>query len=315
MDFGVVASEFLRALRGSRSQVAFSRRLGFASNVAAEWESGRRIPRVSTAVGAAARVGVDVPAALARFWPPLADILTGSGLAPWLDALRGEETVVTLAKRAGLSRQQCARMLSGRTEPRLHQFFALVHASTGRLSDLVAACVAIDQVNSLRHYHARVESSRHLAFDEPWSSPLLSALECLPSLERAEAEQSLARMFGLPRARVRRCLSHMVKAGLVARRAGGYVLSEPMLVDTGMATLAARRLAAHWARVATGRAESPAPSDLFSFNVFSVSHADLERIRQLQREHFQRVRAIIATSKPEAVAVINLQLVTFPAAE
>jgi len=54
----------MRAVRADRSQVAFSRRVGCSSNVAAEWESGRRVPSAATALSCCARVGIDVAAAL-----------------------------------------------------------------------------------------------------------------------------------------------------------------------------------------------------------------------------------------------------------
>jgi len=63
--------------------------------------------------------------------------------------------------------------------------------------------------------------------------------------------------------------------------------------------------------VGAARAVAPRERDVFSYNVFSVSRSDLERIAALQREHFQRVRAIIGESQPETLAVMNLQLFAF----
>ena len=40
----LAARQLLRALRGKRSQVAFSRRLGYRGNPIADWEAGRRTP-------------------------------------------------------------------------------------------------------------------------------------------------------------------------------------------------------------------------------------------------------------------------------
>lgn len=115
-DYEVIAKQFLRALRGERSQVAFSRRLGFSSNVAAQWESGRRIPRVLTAFAACERARVDVRAALAAFRPSTARYVADTALplgqerlAGWLEAQRGKETVSSIARRASLSRHQTAR--------------------------------------------------------------------------------------------------------------------------------------------------------------------------------------------------------------
>jgi hypothetical protein len=47
----------------------------------------------------------------------------------------------------------------------------------------------------------------------------------------------------------------------------------------------------------------------FAFNLFGVSAADLERIRQLQRAYFSELRSIVARSEPtERVVLLNLQI-------
>lgn len=60
MDFDELASDFLRALRGKRSQLAFSRRLGYRSNVVARWENHRCWPTAAGTLYAASRTGIDV---------------------------------------------------------------------------------------------------------------------------------------------------------------------------------------------------------------------------------------------------------------
>ncbi len=44
MNYHRLACGVVRALRGKRSQLAFSRRLGYSTNVAYAWEAGRRGP-------------------------------------------------------------------------------------------------------------------------------------------------------------------------------------------------------------------------------------------------------------------------------
>src|SRR5687768_3769870 len=100
MDWEIVAMQVLRRLRGERSQVAFSRRLGYRSNVAADWEVGRRFPSGTRALDAARRAGVDVEQAMARFHPQAAAAWR-EGLAAWLGALRGTTPRTDVAARAG----------------------------------------------------------------------------------------------------------------------------------------------------------------------------------------------------------------------
>ena len=131
------ARQFLRALRGSRSQVAFSRRLGYRSNVAGEWEAGRRSPTAREVLRACHRVGVNVADALARFHP--VQVAVGPHhedfIGLWLSSLVGGGSAASLARRSGHSRHQIGRWLSGRAQPRLPDFFQVVDAVTGRVDD------------------------------------------------------------------------------------------------------------------------------------------------------------------------------------
>ncbi|HVZ32321.1 MAG TPA: helix-turn-helix transcriptional regulator, partial [Polyangiaceae bacterium] len=53
LNYEDLARDFIRALRGGRSQAALSRRLGFRTNVLYAWESGRRWPTAAVVLLAA----------------------------------------------------------------------------------------------------------------------------------------------------------------------------------------------------------------------------------------------------------------------
>lgn len=76
----IVARQFLRAVRGARSQAAFSRKLGYRGNPVADWEAGRRFPTAEEALRACERVGIDVHAAFHRFHPVAAPALGEQGV-------------------------------------------------------------------------------------------------------------------------------------------------------------------------------------------------------------------------------------------
>ena len=67
------------------------------------------------------------------------------------------------------------------------------------------------------------------------------------------------------------------------------------------------------ARAGLARMADPGPGDTFAYNVFSGSRQLLEQIRQLQRDYFRELRALVGESReaPEVVAVVNLQLFTY----
>ena len=117
-----------------RSQVGFSRRLGFRTNVAYSWESGRRSPSMTQVFRACRLVGIDVAAAIQSFFAPLpwlagADLETKAAIARLIREVRGDLPVSGLADRAGCSRFALSRWQSGRSTPRLRELFALVHAA------------------------------------------------------------------------------------------------------------------------------------------------------------------------------------------
>ncbi|MEZ4315955.1 MAG: hypothetical protein R3F61_00555 [Myxococcota bacterium] len=144
------ARQLMRALRGSASQSAFSAQLGYRSNVAAEWEGGRRFPNATELVRVCEAVGVDVLAALRDLSPVAAPHVRPDDLGPWLDALRGPMPQSILARRTNRSRHQIRRWLSGTAVPRLPDFLTLVEALTLRPATFVGKLVDLEQIPALR---------------------------------------------------------------------------------------------------------------------------------------------------------------------
>jgi hypothetical protein len=84
------------------------------------------------------------------------------------------------------------------------------------------------------------------------------------------------------------------------------------VVDTRRDPEAARRLRVFWSRVAAERIEHAGESQQVTaaYNLFGISRADLQRLRELQRAYFRQMRAIIAESDPvETVVLANIQLI------
>jgi transcriptional regulator with XRE-family HTH domain len=315
VDYEQLGRELVRALRGRRSQVAFSRRLGFRTNVVYAWESGRRWPTAATLLGAAGRSRIDVRAALAAFFPSppswLAklDPASRDGVAQLLSELRAKVPVVEIAKRAGRSRYAVARWLSGDAEPRLPDFLRLVQACSLRLLDFIALFVDPVVLPSAAADWRMLQAHRKAAYDMPWIPAVLRALELrdYAALGKHRAGWIAARI-GISAEEEARCLEVLAQSGQIRERGGRWVIGEALAVDTRQDAEAERRLKAHWAGVGTERLAAATPG-LFSFNVFTVSTADLERLRELHRSYFRTMRSIIASSEPsDRVVVANVQL-------
>ncbi len=310
------ARQLLRAIRGSRSQVSFSRRLGYRSNVAADWEAGRRMPTAAAFLRAAARVAIPVDRAFEAFHPASASIVRpsdGAAIAAWLTALQGGTPVQELSDRTGLSRYAVGRILSGRTQVKVPDWLALIEALTGRCSDLVAGFVSISAVPELEAVHQNRSAARDLAFESPWTAAVLRVLET--AAWRAHPNHSpelVASWLRIPLETAQEAIHRLVAVGSVEVRAGRLEAGRPLTVGTGGEFGRVAGQKAHWGRVAAERSQSPTALDQFSYNLMSLSRADRARIGELQRSYFREVRQIVAASQPEeTVALLWIGLMTW----
>lgn len=312
----LVARQFIRAVRGKRSQEAFSRRLGYTSNPVADWEAGRRFPTAAETLRACRLAGIDVHGAFAQFSEAEAESLsdmTDEAVAAWLTALRGNTSIKEVAEKIDASRYAVARWLAGATRPRLPDFLRVIDGLTGRLSDLLAELVDIERIPAMVETHRQRHASRRVAFDEPWVAAVICLLETAGYRDSRRHEEGwVARQLGIPLEVEQRCLARLEDAGFVVREPGGtFAIRDELTIDTYNNPEGTRRLKAHWAELGLHRATAPREGDLVSYNVFAVSKDDLERIREAHIRYFMEVRTIVSESEPEVAALVNIQLLHF----
>lgn len=311
-DYEQLARELVRALRGTRSQVQLSRRMGFSTNTIYSWEAGRRWPTAAGFFDVAARTGNDLPATLGPFFkrsPPWLDEAPGSPgwVVALLRELRGTTGIGALAERVGVSRFSLSRWLSGRAEPRLPGLLAFVQASTGRLLDFVALFVSPGALRSTRRAWQRLEAARAVAWDSPWAQVVLLGLEladyrALP----AHDDRWFAERLGLPEPEVRRAIAQLYAAGQIRRDQDRYRPAEILTVDLRRGR-SGSELKAHWAQAGLDRLD--APDGMVSYNLFTVSNDVLGELRELQRSHYRAVRHLVDRSRrAERIVLMNLQL-------
>jgi transcriptional regulator with XRE-family HTH domain len=306
----LAARQLMRAIRGSRSQIAFCRRLGYRTNVATDWESGRRFPDAAEALRAAAVAGIDVPAALRAFHAPSAEAYVAGGVAAWLSALRGSTPHAFLADAAGASRHQVGRWLRGDATPRLPQLLAVVDACTGRMPDLVAALVDVSRVPAVAAAAEARRRAGRLLYDAPWSPAVLTLLATATSGTLA----AIAERVGASPADLAPAVDALVDAGLVVRD-GEALRAVGPLTSAGQGSPDDRyRVRVHWADAARRRLDARDPRDRFGLDVFAVSRADHDRIRERYAAFYREVRAIVAASEPvETAGLLVVQLVEWGA--
>jgi hypothetical protein len=312
MEFARLASELLRALRGQRSQSAFSRKLKYKSNVAYLWESGRAYPSFQKTLHIARVSGVDPVRALQRFYgedrlpewlraaPPALPPLALS----FFDELRGGTSVAELARRTGFNRFAIARWLDGQAAPRLPQALALIEACSLRVLDFVATLVDPKRLPSFATAHADLVAARRAAYELPFSLVVLHALE-LEDYRRLPRHQPgfLALRLGLSANDEESYLSALLAAGQIRDNGTHYEPTRIQVVDTRGDEQRAAHLRRYFFQLALDHVVEGTRS-VSGYNVFAVSRADYARIVELQRGYYAQLRAIVAASEPVQVVAL-----------
>jgi len=227
-----------------------------------------------------------------------------------LEDLQGGASVAQLVKRTGRSRFAIARWLKGTAQPRLPDFLRLVDACSLRLLDFVAAFVDPKGLPSVAEGWSELEAARRATYQQPWSQAVLRCLEVEAYRELPRHEPGwIARYLGINEQQEQGALELLLKSGQVRMHRGRYrPHAEATAIDTRRDPEAVRDLRSFWAETAAARLRDD-PRGYFAHNVFSVSEADLLRIRELQKSFFQQVRSIVSNSTPEQrVALLNVHL-------
>jgi len=314
LDIEAIAAEWVRQLRGKRSRAAFSRRLGYHSNVVHRWENRSAWPTASRFLEICEHCGIDVAAAYQAFFlrtPPWAKAHAPSSpgaVAAFLRQLRGKIKLVSLAESSGFSRYSIARWLTGEAEPKLPEFLRLVEASSRRALDFIASFTDPGALPSAKVEWERRERLRQAAYEETWSHAVLRALELAAYPTSGDTTAWLARVLGVDAARVERALAVLENTGQIARRDNHWVALPAPALTTGRHPATLGILTRAWTEVALERIDKRAPSH-FGYSLFAVSRKDLRRLRDLQLEYLREMQAIIAKSTPnECVGLFCLHL-------
>lgn len=316
MNYDDLARDLMRALRGERSQIAFSRRLGYSSNVAYAWESGRRFPTGAETLRIAMRVGLDVRSGLGPFFQRHVpdelkdgDPASPAFVAALLRNVRGTGSMQELATRAGLSRSAISRILAGETEPRLPMFLRLIDVCSRRLLDLLASLVDVGKLPAAGDEWRRVEALRRLAFDNPLSEAVPRFLELDQYAEMQEHRPGwIAERLGISQADEDRTLRDLETAGVIRWSESKWVLDRSRSIDTTRDPLTAPKLREHWTNLARTRIAAGAEG-LFSYLVFSTDDETLAAIQELRLRFFRELRTLVGTAKSNRrVAVANVHL-------
>jgi DNA-binding MarR family transcriptional regulator len=136
---------------------------------------------------------------------------------------------------------------------------------------------------------------------------VLRALE-LEKAPRTDQPAWLADRLGAAPADIAAALALLEATGQVQRRAGRYTLKQVISVNTAHDPERSRALKVSWTETALARLRAGEPGN-YGYSVFSISGADLRRLRDVHLEYVRAMQAIIAASQPgECVGLYCAQL-------
>jgi hypothetical protein len=309
-----IAADLIRALRGRRSRAAFSKRLGYRSNVVYRWETGLAWPPADELLEALARRNPQLNGLFVRFlgrspsWLDPTAPLGATSVAAFLRELRGKTPIAALSARSGYSRFSIGRWLHGRARPRLPELLCLVEAASRRALDLLALLTDPAHMPTVAPRWRQLCVARETAYEAPWSHAVLRAVE-LRDYARNPSSARLARRLGLTIEQVETGLDQLARGGQIRWSGKRWRVAQLQLVDTSADPMRARKLKAGWARTAIERLETGSPGS-FGYSLFAVSRAELRRLRELQLQYVRAMQTVIAEStEAECVGLYCTQLV------
>jgi hypothetical protein len=311
-----LAKELIRAARGRRSQIEFSRRLGYRSNIVRRWEAGECWPTASDFLGAYARLRPALQQVYAKFFQRAPDWLepqhpfAPAVIAAFLRQLKGKTPIGTLAQRTGHHRYGIGRWLRGTAQPKLPELLSFIEAASRRALDFVALVVDPKDLPTFGVEWKQLQSARLAAYDSPWSHAVLRALE-LEAYEKVPVSKTvawLAERLSAPEPAIEAGLRALSASGQIQNQRGKWLVDRVQAVDTGADATRARELKATWARVATERLAAGGPGN-FGYSLFAISRKDLVRLRELHLDYVRAMQNLIAESRTsECVGLYCAQL-------
>ncbi|MEY4545438.1 MAG: Family ership [Pseudomonadota bacterium] len=315
MDFEILASQWLRALRGRRSRPAFSRFLGYRSNIAQHWETGRSWPTATTFFGICRRLRLIPEPRIRAFlqrsphWLETADFSQKASVGALLSELRGGNPVSVLASRSGYNRFSVSRWLHGTSDPKLPELLATIEAASRRTLDFVAEFTPPSTLPCAAVAWQQVSLLRDSAYTQPLSHAVLRALELDDYAAGGYRDPDyLPRAIGASAEEVESALQFLLASGQVKKHRRGYRPERIGVVDTGVDPARARQLRLAWTRQAVERLVAGNPGH-FGYSLFAISRADFRRLEQLQADYVRAMQEVIASSREnECVALYCAQL-------
>lgn len=140
-----------------------------------------------------------------------------------------------------------------------------------------------------------------------YSAWYYAAIHMMITVPRLRKPAEIAQRLALPTDLVERTLNQLETMGVVQRDEGGYAPTNKVVhIGTDSPLNATNH--AHWRQVATHRIFENRPGEVHYSAVYSLSQADLVKLREELLQLMERSRQIVGPSKEETVGIMILDL-------
>ncbi|MGB0646092.1 MAG: hypothetical protein ACPGQS_02895 [Bradymonadia bacterium] len=311
IDYEHLTQELFKTLRGRSSQGAFSRRLGFQTNVAYRWESGLRTPNANDLLMV---LDIRISAPRENIWrfasPFNQDEQSTSNWCwgRWLSLIKGQCSVKALSNATGLSAQAIRRIFRGDVTPKVDRLLQLIQVLTNRLLDFVQLFVDPKTLPSLASLVDVQTAQRALSTQFLNTELIIASLEtdAYQALD-AHSNQWIATHLQLELEEVTHTVDALKKTGGLYS-VGQKLKTQPnRFVNTRRLGAAAYlRLFDHWNDTLTRRRTS---EDYAAYLVFSCTQETATIIRDLLNTAVKdAVTRVSEDDSTDSVSALTVQL-------
>lgn len=222
IDMQRCVEEILSALRGSKSQMALSRALGYSFNQVHRWEKGITQIAWSDYLRFADRCKIN-PSEQLRLALAYSD--SAYDVSQLLSFLFARTDLTKVSETSGISLFSLKRWLQKKAEPKLCDILRLVEVLTPCLADLAQALSGGHSLPLFAGDQQKIRKQRETLRGRPWLTALLAALES-SNYEKAERHDPriLAASLSLDESEIEDGLCELEKMGNVHFQSGKWTI-------------------------------------------------------------------------------------------
>lgn len=311
MNANQISKELVKTIRGRKSQIQLSQKLGFGGNQVYRWESGLRKISWLDFVALAKTCKCPLADSLDRLFKYNGKLSDTTRLTQFLV---GDAKIVKVSQETMISRFAISKWLKGVSSPSLEEIILLIHHCQHALFEFLDDLVGMENVPSLRDEYAKRKAEKNLYYNNPVIDAVLCCLE-LKTYKKLKAHRDgfIATALGISIEEERLALSGLLAVDAIVTEAGKYKLSSNR-PDLRGDFEGERQIRRYWYERAVrviNEAHSRADVVGLGCAVFPVSGTMMEKVRQEYSDFYFRLRSLLAQPEGEVDRIMAFDFMAF----